>query len=121
MQHPVDIQQAATPGLLRRLGAILYDVLLLTAILVMAVALVTIPLGMGLGIELDATHPLFRAYLVLISMGFFLWFWTHGGQTLGMKAWRIRVISDDGLPLTATNASLRYLCALLSWAACGLG
>jgi uncharacterized RDD family membrane protein YckC len=112
---------ANTPGLLRRLAAIFYDTLLLGALLLVAVALVTFSLEMGLGYELDPTHPLYRIYLLLVSIAFFVWFWTHGGQTLGMRAWSLRVVRSDGQPLELKDALLRYAAALLSWAACGLG
>jgi uncharacterized RDD family membrane protein YckC len=102
-------------------AAIFYDTLLLGALLLVAVALVTFSLEMGLGYELDPTHPLYRIYLLLVSIAFFVWFWTHGGQTLGMRAWRLRVVRSDGQPLELKDALLRYAAALLSWAACGLG
>jgi uncharacterized RDD family membrane protein YckC len=112
---------ATTPGLLRRLAAIFYDTLLLGALLLVAVALVTFTLEMGLGYKLDPTHPLYRIYLLLVSVAFFVWFWTHGGQTLGMRAWRLRIVRNDGQPLELKDALLRYAAALLSWAVCGLG
>ena len=38
----------------------------------------------------------FNASLVAICFAFFGWFWTHGGQTLGMRAWKLRLERDDG-------------------------
>jgi uncharacterized RDD family membrane protein YckC len=111
----------ATPGFLRRLAAIVYDTMLLAALLLVAAALVTLPLEMGLGYDLDPTNPLYRIYLVLVSVAFFAWFWTHGGQTLGMRVWRLRVVRRDGQPLKLKDALLRYVAALLSWGVCGLG
>jgi uncharacterized RDD family membrane protein YckC len=54
-------------------------------------------------------------------VGFHILFWTRGGQTLGMRAWRLKVLRDDGQPLTIQDALLRYVAAILSWAALGLG
>ena len=73
----------------RRLAAIVYDVLLLFCVVFIAwqpVPLLpdTLHEVLGRGIRL--------AYLTLISFLFFGWFWTHGGQTLGMKAWGIKLI-----------------------------
>lgn len=44
--------------------------------------------------------------------GFFLWFWTHGGQTLGMRAWRLRIFSTNGQPIGYGRALWRLLCSL---------
>ncbi len=112
---------SATPGFLRRMAAILYDSMLLAAILLVAVTLVTLPLEMGLGYDLDPTNLLYRLYLLLVSVGFFVWFWIRGGQTLGMRVWHLRVVRGDGQPLELKDALLRYVAALLSWAICGLG
>ena len=42
---------------------------------------------------------------------YFGWFWSHGGQTVAMKAWRIRVLCVDGGPLTLGRALLRFALA----------
>ena len=124
-QDRIDLAQAATPGLLRRLAAIGYDCLLLIALYVVAAALVVLPAGMLFGIQDPAGDALVRLLLqlllVMVSLGFFVGFWLHGGQTLGMRAWRIRVVRADGYPLHAGNALLRALAALFSWATLGLG
>lgn len=105
-----------------------YDTALLAGVLVVASAIVTLPLGLGLGRE--AADALFRSawfrwpffgYCVGVLAGFHLWFWTHGGQTLGMRAWRIRVVRADGAPLTAGDAARRYLAAALSLLPLGMG
>ena len=124
-QDPIDLKHAATPGLLRRLAAIGYDGLLLIALYVLAAALVVLPAGMLFGVEEPAGDALVRLLLqlllTLISLGFFVGFWLHGGQTLGMRAWRIQVVRADGHALHAGNALLRALAALLSLAPLGLG
>jgi uncharacterized RDD family membrane protein YckC len=118
----------ATVGLWRRLAAMTYDAVLLTGILLLASAAVTLPIGLGLGRE--AAEAVFRSpwfrwpfflYWVAILAGFHLWFWTHGGQTLGMKTWRIRVVRTDGTPIALRDAVLRYLAATLSLLPLGLG
>jgi uncharacterized RDD family membrane protein YckC len=53
------------------------------------------------------------AFLFIVLGVYFVWFWTHGGQTLAMKTWRIRVVSRDGRPLTQARALARYLAAWL--------
>ena len=120
---PVDIDNAQTPGLLRRLAAVFYDCLLLAALLMLASALVVIPLGAGLEVEVHiiSQNPVYRLYLILVIVVFFCGFWLRGGQTLGMRAWRLMVVRDDGSPPTLRDALVRFAAAMLSWAALGIG
>ena len=118
-------ENAALPGLLRRLAAMLYDTVLVLALVVVAFTLVYLPVAMGFGLENLQEHPLFRAFMTLwmlfVGVGFHIWFWTHGGQTLGMRAWRLRLFSEDGGPVSLKQALTRYGVAILSWLALGLG
>ena len=116
MHHP-----APRPGLLRRFGAILYDAVAAFSVLFVADALVIIPLNAIWGIESVGENILFQVYQVLIVGGFFCGFWTHGGQTLGLRAWHLRVVRDDGTPLAWADALKRCAAALLSWLPAGLG
>jgi len=120
---PIDIQHADTPNLLRRLAAISYDLLLLIALLVAADALVLLPLGIGWDIppERIASHPVFRLYLLSVIVGFFCWFWLRGGQTTGMRAWRVMLVRDSGDALRLRDALLRQAAVLLSLVALGIG
>ncbi len=59
--------------------------------------------------------------VVAVSFFFYGWFWTHGGQTLGMKAWNLYLVKPDGKFIGWKTAFKRYLAALLSWACLGLG
>lgn len=110
-------------GLLRRIGAMIYDALLLAAVLMLVTGLLLFLTG-GEAIR-HATHPLLlwvhRAVLVAATVGFFGLFWTRGGQTLGMAAWRVRVEREDGRLLTWRDTVLRLGAALLSWLPAGLG
>ena len=107
-----------TPGLLRRLGAIFYDLLLLIALLAVATTLITLPFGMPEGGSLLA----FQWFLFeIIPLLFFTGFWWRGGQTLGMRAWRLKVVRMDGSPLSWGDALKRHLAALLSCLALGVG
>lgn len=105
-------------GLARRLAAILYDGLLLGGVLFLA-SLLVLPL---LGDQPSVGALLiFRLYLLLIIFGFFAWFWSHGGQTLGMRAWRIRLQNRNPGPLTLWQVMLRFIVATFSWLLFGLG
>jgi uncharacterized RDD family membrane protein YckC len=105
-------------GLLRRLAAIFYDTLLLLAVWFLA-TLILLPFTHGRAVE--PHNPFYTLYLSLVAFLFFGWFWTHGGQTLGMRAWRLRVAQPDGSPITLWQAALRFAGALFSWGAVGLG
>lgn len=54
-----------------------------------------------------------QAWQFLVLAAYFGWFWTHGGQTLAMKTWRVRVVTRDGQALRWPHALLRYLLAWL--------
>jgi len=114
-------QTPPPPGLLRRFGAILYDVLAVFGVVFVADALVIVPLGMLFDMSELGKHPLFQLYQMAVIVAFYLWFWTHGGQTLGLRAWHLRVVREDGSGLRAKDAVRRLLYALLSWLPLGLG
>lgn len=118
-RYPVTLPARPLPGLLRRLAAIAYDMLLLTAVLMLA-ALPVVLINNGPPRTAWALI-LFRAYLLGVALAFFTWFWMHGGQTLGMRAWRLRVVGADRQPLTWRQASGRFFAAALSWACLGVG
>jgi uncharacterized RDD family membrane protein YckC len=123
-QIKIDINQSVTPGLSRRLAAMLYDALLVFGLLLLASMVVTLPVGMLAGEAASqalAEKLLFQLWLALVPPAFFLLFWLKGGQTLGMRSWRLRVVRDDGSPLQWPDAVKRLLCALLSWLPLGLG
>jgi uncharacterized RDD family membrane protein YckC len=63
----------------------------------------------------------FPLCLLAIVAAFFAGFWAHGGQTLGMRAWRIRVVRDDGGTLTWPRAAARFALGLVAAAPAGLG
>ena len=104
-------------GLFRRLIAMFYDALLLLSVLLFATVLAML-LTRG---TLHHHNPFFRSYLFMIWFAFFAWFWTHGGQTLGMRAWKLRVQRLDGRPITLWQALLRFLLAIPSLVLGGLG
>jgi len=47
--------------------------------------------------------------------------WSRGGQTIGMRAWRLRVVGADDAPLRWPRALLRFVVGLISLAALGIG
>lgn len=110
-------------GLLRRCGALLYDLLLLAAVLMVVTALF-LPFTGGEAVT-SAGNPLlewtYRVALLGTIVLFFGAFWTGRGQTLGMAAWRLRVEREDGGRLTWGDTVRRLGTAVLSWLPAGLG
>jgi uncharacterized RDD family membrane protein YckC len=110
-------------GLLRRLGAMLYDGLLVVALMMVATALLLLFTG-GEAITADrfgVFEYVYRAVLLAIVVGFFGSFWIRRGQTLGMAAWRLKLERDDGAAITWPDALKRLAGAAVSLLALGLG
>lgn len=107
-----------TPGFFRRLAAMFYDFFLLLALWFLATALL-LPLNGGQAFS--SGQIFYPIYLLSVSFGFYGWFWTHGGQTLGLKAWKIKILTLDKQPLNWKQAGIRFVAAILSWAVGGLG
>ena len=85
-------EEYCRPSLLRHFAAMLYDTFLLLAILLLA-GLIAVTLNGGEAI--GQGNPFFLLYLLAVSFLFYGWFWTHGGQTLGMRSWKIKLISYE--------------------------
>ncbi len=112
-------QRGQNAGLLRRLAAMLYDALLVIALLFLA----TIPFIAVRGGEPVETSEnlLYRLVLVGVVFAFFVGFWSRSGRTLGMQSWGLQLETPDGQLPSAAMASLRFFAALLSWLPFGLG
>lgn len=110
-----------TAGLFRRLFAIVYDGFLLIAILFLTTAIANALKG-GDAISPDDTYYyLYVIVIFVLCFLYFTWFWLHGGQTLGMKTWRMRVVSDEGNALNTEQALKRSIFAIVSLSFFGLG
>lgn len=107
--------------LLRRLSAIFYDAVLVFGVSAAGFTVIYVPLAMYLDNTEIGRHPLFQVYVIILAIGFHLWFWTHGGQTLGMRTWRMKVVRNDGQKLRFSDALIRYAAAILSALPFGLG
>jgi len=103
---------------LRRAGAIIYDGLLLLSVFFFA-TLILLPFTSGRAIGSDNIP--YHIYLFIISYLYFAWHWSHGGQTLGMRAWRVRLYREDGRAVSWASASQRFLGSILSWLLLGGG
>ena len=71
------------------------------------------------------TDPLLSNILFVLMLGscsgFYLWFWTHSGQTLGMLAWRIKLVNNTGHLITVQQGIVRLLAAWPAFFLLGLG
>lgn len=103
-------QASRTPSLRRRLACFTYEGVLLFGVLMIA--------GYGYSYLTQQRHALSGRYglqvFLFVLLGiYFTWFWSHGGQTVAMKAWHIRVVDRAGAPLTRSRAFARYLASWL--------
>jgi uncharacterized RDD family membrane protein YckC len=109
-------------GFGRRLAALLYDGLLLAALLTLYTAALVFARHGALSAQ--STGMWWYAYrageLALIG-SYYLLNWTRSGQTLGMRAWRLRAVSESGKRLNFASALLRFVCGFLAWAPAALG
>lgn len=105
-------------GLLRRLGAIVYDCLLLFALLFLG----TLPfVAMSHGENVRPGNLAYQLTLAAIIVAFFVGFWSGYGRTLGMQSWRLRIEAADGRKPGVTAAGTRFVAAIFSWLPAGLG
>lgn len=116
MRKFTDLDGVWPAGLTRRLLAMTYDALVLLAIW-MLVGFIAVAFNDGEANE----SPLFHSILLVVTFAFFAYFWTRAGMTLGMQAWRLRVQSVEGRPLTLLECLARFVTAIVSLAAFGLG
>ena len=95
-------EQFPRASFLLRIGAILYDLLVIIAVIMFAagaalalsVLLDTLgvwPLTEGADHATRINGVVYQLYLLVVIFGFYALFWHRGGQTLGMKAWRLQV------------------------------
>jgi len=102
-------------GFFRRLGAMIYDTLVIIALWMMTLFPVV-------AFQNDAVvGPTVQSLLFIELFGFFAYFWLMRGQTLGMLAWHLQLRTLDGRPMRPRAAIYRFLGALLSFAALGIG
>lgn len=109
-------------GLLRRFAAILYDSLLLLALLFMAtVPFIAIEGGESIEAGSGPLHIVYQLTLVLVAYAFFVGFWRQRGRTLGMQSWGLQLQTPDGKLPSLGAATVRFFAAILSWLPLGLG
>lgn len=106
-------------GLLRRIGAMIYDTLLVVALLFLA----TIPfiaVRGGEPVEVG-DNAIYQATLAVIIFLFYTGYWSLASRTLGMQSWRLRLETLDGDKPGFGAAAIRFFAAILSLLPAGLG
>ena len=104
-------------GVARRWASLLYEALLLTAMVLIASFLLTPVVSPGTAtrgeLVLPTTAGRAASFVALFTLGalFFAWTWSEGRRTLPMKAWRLALVTPGGAPLTRTRALARYVAA----------
>jgi uncharacterized RDD family membrane protein YckC len=117
-----DPSRAAQPAALHwRLLALVYDLLPLAAIWFAVAALLLLLRG-GIPVAPGGAASWFAfASMLLAGFAYFGLSWRRGGQTLGMRAWRLRLLDAHGRVPGWPSLVLRYLVAGIALAAFGLG
>ena len=101
----------------RRSASILYDSLLVLAVLIiMSLPFFSFNLEENLSLKI-----IVQIYYYLITQYFFVWFWVNNEGTLGMKTWKIKIVSEDGNKISYIEAIIRFNVAILSFIFFGLG
>ncbi len=120
MSSPIAMSNPPTyapAGPMRRLGAMLYDTLLVIAVLMVA----TLPFlpfvkdKVLVPSEAGALAYVYRLWQVAMIAFYFGFFWCAKGRTLGMQAWRLRIERNDSPRVTWSDAFKRFACASLPW------
>jgi uncharacterized RDD family membrane protein YckC len=106
---PAPDDGAPSATLARRALALIYEALLLTAVVFIG----SLPFVMFMNVtDHGIARLLFQLYLVALTGLYFGWQWRRGGQTLPMKTWRMRVVTRAGAPLAWGHALKRFAFAL---------
>lgn len=105
-------------SLLRRIGIIFYDSLILFSIYIFASL---IPVMLNSGHAISHGNVYYDLYLLFIAYLYFSWQWLRGGQTLAMRAWHVRLRPLGKNRLDLKTVSLRFLLSVLSWIPFGAG
>lgn len=103
---------------LRRIIAGIYDLFVLASWLMLATFIAVL---IRSGEAFPPKHLGFLTYLWCATFLLFGWCWTHGGQTLGMLAWKMKVVRHDNQPLSWKDAFLRFIYLTLNWLCLGIG
>jgi len=116
---PVSSARPGKPcGLFRRLLVMLYDGLVIIALLMLATAIAML---LGMENRTAGKDPLYTAGLLVVWFLYQGWCWRKGGLTVGMRAWKVRIENTDGECPDWSQCAVRFLVSWLSAAVAGIG
>ena len=118
MNSAIELTDQTLCSLPRRLLAMLYDCLVLLALLIAASA---IALPFGNAEKIAFRDFWFTLWLVFVCFAYLGGCWRYGGMTMGMRAWRIKLVSGDDRAVTWPRCALRFLVGCVSVGALGAG
>ncbi len=118
---PETVRTAEPADLGWRLIAMVYDLLPLMALWFTVSVLVYLAHGRAAVLPYSAGAWIELILLWLVSGAYMVISWRRGGQTIGMRPWRLKVLAVDGRPATLGALGLRYAVATLSLLVVGLG
>ena len=101
----------------RRFASIIYDALLVLAILIV----MSIPFFSFNVEENNLLKITMQVYFYFIIQYFFVWFWVNNEGTLGMKTWKIKIFCDNGEKISYKKAIIRFNIAIPSILFFGFG
>lgn len=105
----------------RILGSVIYDTLIIMGLLMIAGFIAVGIHKLVTGQDTLEHSPVFQAYLLLVIALYFLYFWKRAGQTVGMKAWSIKLVNLADQPLSYQQLIIRWLVAIPAYACLLLG
>ena len=108
-------------GFLKRILALVYDSLLIGAIVLVLSLLLVFVNG---GYPESGSFVSFTQFFILVFAGpiFYSYFWiANKGQTTGMQAWKIKLVTMDETELNIKQTMLRCLISTISFVCFGLG
>ena len=112
------VAQTSAPSFFKLGACLIYEALVVIALSLVCTTVFVLLLG-------DATigvkRYLLQLFLWLTAGVYFVWCWQKTGQTLAMQTWQLKLLNQDGEPLTLMAAIARYVFASLSLIAFGLG
>ena len=103
---------------MRRFGAMAYDTVLLISVFYGATYVLMPFLG---GEAIESNNLMYKIYLLILAYLYFVWHWSFGGKTLGMRSWKIKIINEYGIKPSFEQATKRFLASILSFTLLGGG
>jgi uncharacterized RDD family membrane protein YckC len=102
-------------SLQRRLASLLYEALLLTAMVLVAsfaiAPLVAPHTSASQQLVVPSTAGRVVSFVALFALGaaYFVYSWSAGRRTLAMKTWKLVLVTPEGAPIDRRRALLRYV------------